>query len=337
MKAVAYQANLPIEEALSLQDIELEKPTVTGRDVLVNVQAISVNPVDTKIRANVAATKGYKVIGWDAVGIVQEVGEQVSLFKVGDRVWYAGDLNRSGSNAEYQRVDERIVSKAPVSLNSAQAAALPLTTLTAWEMLFDRLKVETQSKKTLLIIGAAGGVGSIMVQLAKQLTQLHVIATASRPASVHWLKQLGADQVIDHHASMSEQLGMCDCIDYVVSLNNTEQHMPEVMKLIKPQGQFGLIDDPSSFDIRALKAKSISLHWEFMYTRSMFETEDMQAQHLILQEVASMIDAGQIQTTLGEVVGAINATNLKRAHALLESQKARGKLVLEGFSDQSHS
>ncbi|CAM3947740.1 zinc-binding alcohol dehydrogenase family protein [Vibrio neonatus] len=331
MKAIGYQVNLPIDAEESLQDIELDKPSVAGRDILVKIQAVSVNPVDTKIRANVAPKSGYKVIGWDAVGVVDEVGEKVSLFKVGDLVWYAGDLNRSGTNAEYQLVDERIVSKAPTSVSVAQAAALPLTSLTAWEMLFDRIQVDSSANKTLLIIGAAGGVGSIMVQLAKKLTKLKVIATASRPESVQWLQSLGADQVIDHNASMSEQLGMKDCIDYVVSLNNTEQHMPEVVTLIKPQGKFGLIDDPMTFDIRALKAKSISLHWEFMYTRSMFETGDMQTQHHILANVAKMIDDKQITTTLGEHFGTINAQNLKRAHALLESQQARGKIVLEGF------
>ncbi|GAD88797.1 putative zinc-containing alcohol dehydrogenase [Vibrio halioticoli NBRC 102217] len=331
MKAIGYQVNLPIDAEQSLQDITLDKPSVAGRDILVKVQAVSVNPVDTKIRANVAPKSGYKIIGWDAVGVVDEVGDKVSLFKVGDLVWYAGDLNRSGTNAEYQLVDERIVSKAPTSVSVAQAAALPLTSLTAWEMLFDRIQVDTSANKTLLIIGAAGGVGSIMVQLAKKLTKLKVIATASRPESVQWLQSLGADQVIDHNKSMSEQLGMKDCIDYVVSLNNTEQHMPEVVTLIKPQGKFGLIDDPMTFDIRALKAKSISLHWEFMYTRSMFETGDMQTQHDILANVAKMIDDKQITTTLGEHFGTINAQNLKRAHALLESQQARGKIVLEGF------
>ncbi|GEA59899.1 zinc-binding alcohol dehydrogenase family protein [Vibrio comitans] len=333
MKAVGYQVNLPIENEDSLQDITLDKPSAAGRDLLVKVNAVSVNPVDTKIRSNVAPESGYKVIGWDAVGVVEQIGEKVSLFNVGDLVWYAGDLTRSGTNAEYQLVDERIVSLAPTSVSVSQAAALPLTTLTAWEMLFDRLRVDKDAEQSILIIGAAGGVGSIMVQLAKKLTNLKVIATASRSASVEWLKQLGADQVIDHNQSMSEQLGMTDCVDYVVSLNNTEQHMPEVMKLIKPQGQFGLIDDPMSFDIRALKQKSVSLHWEFMYTRSMFETDDMQKQHDILQAVARMIDSGEVKTTLGEHFGAINAANLKRAHALLESQKARGKIVLEGFND----
>ncbi|GAM63025.1 zinc-containing alcohol dehydrogenase [Vibrio ishigakensis] len=329
MKAVGYEANLPIEDPNSLLDIELDMPIASGKDILVKVESISVNPVDTKIRGNVAPESGYKVVGWDAVGTVEQVGEDVSLFQVGDKVWYAGDLTRQGSNAEFQLVDERIVSKAPVSVSSAQAAALPLTTLTAWEMLFDRLQVE--GEKSILIIGAAGGVGSIMVQLAKKLTKLKVIATASRPASVEWLKELGADQIIDHNQSLSDQLGLEDCVDYVVSLNNTEQHMPEVYKVIKPQGKFGLIDDPKSFDIMPFKRKSVSVHWEFMYTRSMFETEDMAQQHEILSKVASMIDSGELKTTLGEHFGTINAENLKRAHALIEKMQARGKIVLEGF------
>ncbi|GLP97641.1 zinc-binding alcohol dehydrogenase family protein [Paraferrimonas sedimenticola] len=332
MKAVAYQESLTIDNPKSLQDVELDKPSAAGRDLLVKVEAISVNPVDTKIRTRVAAAEGeWKVLGWDAVGVVEQVGDDVSLFNVGDKVWYAGDLTRSGSNAEYQLVDERIVSKAPSSISSAEAAALPLTTITAWEMLFDRLKVDTQSRKRILVIGAAGGVGSILVQLVKQLTQLEVVATASRPETQTWLKELGADRVINHRNPLSEELGEPDSVDYVVSLTNSEDHLEEVMKLIKPQGQYALIDDPENFDIRALKLKSVSLHWEFMYTRSMFQTQDMIEQHKLLAQVASMIDAGELKTTVGEHFGQINAANLRRAHELLESQTAKGKIVLEGF------
>ncbi|WP_375749190.1 zinc-binding alcohol dehydrogenase family protein [Vibrio sp. HN007] len=332
MKAIGYQHSLPINKSASLLDIELPKPEVSGKDLLVKVEAISVNPVDTKVRMRVEPAEGeHKVLGWDAVGIVEQVGDQCSLFKPGDRVWYAGDLTRSGTNAEYQLVDERIVSKAPVTLSNAEAAALPLTTLTAWEMLFDRLEVDAESPKSILIIGAAGGVGSIMVQLVKQLTNLTVIGTASRPETSEWLKELGADQVINHHNPLSEELGQENCVDYVVSLNGTEQHMSEVVKVLKPQGKFGLIDDPHEFNILPLKQKSISLHWEFMFTRSLFETDDMVEQHKILGAVAGMIDEGQVQTTVGEHFGVINAENLKRAHELLESQKAKGKIVLEGF------
>ncbi|MDO6683919.1 MULTISPECIES: zinc-binding alcohol dehydrogenase family protein [unclassified Agarivorans] len=332
MKAVAYQQALAINEALSLQDIELDKPTASGKDLLIKVAAVSVNPVDTKIRANVSAETGqWKVIGWDAVGTVEQVGDKASLFKVGDKVWYAGDLTRSGSNAEYQLVDERIVSLAPTSIPDANAAALPLTAITAWEMLFDRLVVSRDQHKSILIIGAAGGVGSIMVQLVKQLTKLKVIATASRPETQAWLKELGADQIINHRNPLSEELKQANNIDYVVSLNNTDEHLAEIMKVIKPQGKFGLIDDPSSLDVKLLKPKSISLHWEFMYTRSMFETEDMIKQHQLLGEIAQLIDQGKIKSTLGDHFGQINADNLKQAHAFIESQKAKGKIVLEGF------
>ncbi|MDO6762419.1 zinc-binding alcohol dehydrogenase family protein [Agarivorans sp. 1_MG-2023] len=332
MKAVAYQQALAINETLSLQDIELDKPTASGKDLLIKVAAVSVNPVDTKIRANVSAETGqWKVIGWDAVGTVEQVGDQASLFKVGDKVWYAGDLTRSGSNAEYQLVDERIVSLAPTSIPDANAAALPLTAITAWEMLFDRLEVSRDQNKSILIIGAAGGVGSIMVQLVKQLTKLKVIATASRPETQAWLKELGADQIINHRNPLSEELKQANDIDYVVSLNNTDEHLAEIIKVIKPQGKFGLIDDPSSLDVKLLKPKSISLHWEFMYTRSMFETEDMIKQHQLLGEIAQLIDQGKIKSTLGDHFGQINADNLKQAHAFIESQKAKGKIVLEGF------
>lgn len=332
MKAIGYQRALPITEADSLLDIELPQPKATGTDLLVKIDAISVNPVDTKVRMRTELQEGqFKVLGWDAVGVVEEVGSECTHFKVGDRVWYAGDLTRSGSNAEFQLVDERIVSKAPSTWSNAQAAALPLTTLTAWEMLFDRLEVDTKAKKTILIIGAAGGVGSIMVQLAKQLTNLTIIATASRPETTAWLQELGADHVINHLNPLSQEVGKENHIDYVVSLNGTDQHMPEVVKVIKPQGKFGLIDDPKEFSILPLKQKSISLHWEFMYTRSMFATEDMTEQQKILGAVADMIDNGQIKTTVSEYLGLINASNLRRAHELLESQKTKGKIVLEGF------
>lgn len=332
MKAIGYQRSLTISEADSLLDIELPKPLSTGKDLLVKVEAISVNPVDTKVRMRAEPEEGqYKVLGWDAVGFVEQVGNDCTGFKVGDRVWYAGDLTRPGSNAEFQLVDERIVSKAPSTISNAEAAALPLTTLTAWEMLFDRLEVDATKPKTILIIGAAGGVGSIMVQLVKQLTNLNIIATASRLETTEWLKALGADKVINHRNPLSVEIGNENCVDYVVSLNCTDQHADEVVKVLKPQGKFGLIDDPQNLSILPFKQKSVSLHWEFMYTRSMFKTEDMGEQQKILAAVAGMIDQGKVKTTASEQFGIINAANLKRAHALLESQKAKGKIVLEGF------
>ncbi|MGF1701191.1 zinc-binding alcohol dehydrogenase family protein [Photobacterium makurazakiensis] len=335
MKAIGYQQNLPVSNELSLQDIELEIPTATGRDVLVEVKAISVNPVDYKVRQGMSPPEGeWKVLGFDAAGIVKSVGENVSLFKPGDKVWYAGDITRSGSNAQFQLVDERIVGHMPNSLSFSEAAALPLTTITAWELLFDRLQVKKDdASKRILVIGAAGGVGSIMVQLLKQLTKLDVIATASRPETISWLEDLGADHIINHRNPLSEEFAdkQLPEVDYVVSLNNTDQHLVDIEKVIKPQGKFSLIDDPEKLDIMPFKTKSVSVHWELMFTRSIFQTEDMQAQHDLLNDAAALIDAGRLKTTVGDHFGMINAENLRKAHQLLETQKAKGKIVLEGF------
>ena len=336
MKAIGYKENLPIGDVNSLQDIQIETPEATGRDILVEIKAISVNPADYKVRAGMPVEgNDWKVIGWDATGIVKEVGEDVSLFKVGDEVWYAGDFTRQGSYAQYQIVDERIVGKKPTSLSYAEAAALPLTSLTAYEMLFDRLQVaKDDASKSILVIGAAGGVGSILVQLAKKLTKLNIIGTASREETTAWLKDLGADSVINHRNKLSEEFEKFNLAapDYVVSLNGTGQHAAEIAKLIKPQGKFGFIDDPKSFNVMPFKAKAVSTHIEFMFTRSMFQTEDMIEQHNILNEVATLIDKGTIKTTLGENFGIINAENLRKAHAFLETGKAKGKIVLEGFT-----
>ncbi len=335
MKAIGYQKSLPIENELSLQDIELETPTAHGHDILVEVKAVSVNPVDFKIRQAMPAAEGeYKVIGWDATGVVKSVGENVSLFKPGDKVWYAGDITRSGSNAQFQLVDERIVGHMPSSLSYGEAAALPLTSITAWELLFDRLNVaKNDDSKSILVIGAAGGVGSIMVQLLKQRTKLNIIASASRAETISWLEDLGADTIVNHRNPLSEEFAAKNLseVDYVVSLNNTEQHLPEIEKVVKPQGQFALIDDPETLNIVPFKNKSVSVHWELMFTRSLFKTDDMQEQHVILNNIATMIDQGQIKTTVGEHLGKINAANLRKAHHHLESQTAKGKVVLEGF------
>ncbi|KTF08660.1 zinc-binding alcohol dehydrogenase family protein [Pseudoalteromonas carrageenovora] len=335
MKAIGYQKSLPIENELSLQDIELETPAAHGHDILVEVKAVSVNPVDFKIRQAMPAADGeYKVIGWDATGVVKSVGENVSLFKPGDKVWYAGDITRSGSNAQFQLVDERIVGHMPSSLSYGEAAALPLTSITAWELLFDRLNVaKNDGSKSILVIGAAGGVGSIMVQLLKQRTKLNIIASASRPETISWLEDLGADTIVNHRNPLSEEFAAKNLseVDYVVSLNNTEQHLPEIEKVVKPQGQFALIDDPETLNIVPFKNKSVSVHWELMFTRSLFKTDDMQEQHVILNNVATMIDLGQIKTTVGEHLGKINAANLRKAHQHLETQTAKGKVVLEGF------
>ena len=337
MKAVAYYQSLPSSDPHSLQDIELPAPTPGPRDLLVQVRAISVNPVDTKIRSNVAPADGQaKVLGWDVAGVVQAVGSAVSLFQVGDEVYYAGALQRAGGNSELHVVDERIVGHKPKSLGFAEAAALPLTAITAWELLFERLKIvedSASSGQTLLIIGAAGGVGSILTQLARQLTGLTVIGTASRPETAAWVKQLGAHHVIDHSQPLLAQLQQLGIqqVDHVASLTHTDQHYDQLIETLAPQGQLALIDDPAQLDVVKLKRKSLSLHWEFMYTRSLFETPDMQAQHALLEQIAQLVDGGILRTTLGEHFGRINANNLRQAHAQLESATSRGKIVLEGF------
>jgi len=335
MKAIGFKENFPIENEQSLQDIEIDMPKASGKDLLVEVKAISVNPVDYKIRQRAKPEEGkWKVIGWDAAGIVKEVGEDVSLFKPGDEVWYAGDLTRQGSNAEFQLVDERIVGKKPQNFSFDEAAALPLTTLTAWELLFDRMQVERDDPdKSILVIGAAGGVGSILVQLAKKLTKLTVIGTASRDITKSWLQGLGVDHVVNHKNKLSEEFTKHNLSepDYVISLTATGQHIDEVVKLIKPQGRFGFIDDPDALNVMPFKRKSVSTHIELMFTRSLFQTDDMIEQHHILNQAAKLIDKGVIKTTVGDHFGKINAENLRRAHALLESHKARGKIVLEGF------
>ncbi|MCU9951056.1 zinc-binding alcohol dehydrogenase family protein [Pseudomonas sp. PDM13] len=337
MKAVAYYQSLPVDHADALQDVELPAPTPGARDLLVEVRAISVNPVDTKIRRNVQPENGQaKVLGWDVAGVVKAVGSDVTLFQPGDEVFYAGALTRPGGNAELHLVDERIVGKRPRSLDFAKSAALPLTAITAWELLFDRLGIaegKADQGQSLLIVGAAGGVGSILVQLARQLTGLTVIGTASRPETQAWVRELGAHHVIDHSQPLAAELKRIglDSVTHVASLTQTDQHLEQLVEALAPQGKLALIDDPAGLDVLKLKRKSISLHWEFMYTRSMFETADMIEQHRLLNRVSELIDAGVLKTTFGEHFGRIDAANLKRAHALLESGKAKGKIVLEGF------
>jgi zinc-binding alcohol dehydrogenase family protein len=336
MKAIAYKQSLPITDNNALIDITQPDPVATGRDLLVEVKAVSVNPIDVKVRQGVVPIGG-EVLGWDAAGIVRAVGDKTSLFKPGDRVWYAGSLTRPGTNSELHLVDERIVGHMPRSLDFAQAAALPLTAITAWELLFERLELSTapgdHGQDALLIVGGAGGVGSIMIQLARQLTGITVIATASRPETQSWVRELGAHHVIDHSRPLSAELKAIGIpnVRYIAGLNQTDLHYAEMVEAIAPQGRLALIDDPAQLDVRKLKLKSVSLHWELMFTRAMFETPDMQKQHDLLNEVARLIDAGTLRTTLGQHFGVINAANLRRAHALLESNTAKGKIVLEGF------
>ncbi|MDH0171211.1 zinc-binding alcohol dehydrogenase family protein [Stenotrophomonas sp. GD04145] len=335
MRAIAYShAGLPIDDAQALIDIDLPLPQPGPRDLRVAVRAVAVNPVDTKVRRNMA-TEGPRVLGWDAVGIVDAVGGEVTLFQPGDAVYYAGVIDRSGSNAEYQLVDERSVGRKPASLDDAAAAALPLTAITAWQLLFDRLRIAEGAGEgqTLLVIGAAGGVGSILVQLARRLTRLTVIGTASRPETQDWVYAMGAHHVIDHSQPLAEglaRLGIAQ-VEHVASLTHTDQHFAQIVEVLAPQGQLGLIDDPGQLDVMALKRKALSLHWESMFTRPLYRTPDMQQQHVLLNRVADLVDAGVLQTTLGEHFGRIEAASLRRAHAVLESHRAKGKIVLEGW------
>jgi NADPH2:quinone reductase len=337
MKAVAFHRPLPIDDPASLVDIAAEKPVPAGRDLLVKVAAVSVNPVDTKVRRRPTPEPDKpKILGWDAAGTVEATGADCRLFKPGDKVWYAGSITRPGSNAEYQLVDERITGRMPKTLSFSEAAALPLTTITAWEMLFDRFALrigKPAAAGSLLVIGGAGGVGSIALQLARRLTGLTVIATASRPETRAWCLSLGAHHVIDHARPMAEQLAALGhaTVDHVFSTTGTEQHFPAIVDIVAPQGKFGLIDDPKTLDALPFKRKSVSIHWEFMYTRPVFGTDDMIAQHRLLTEVAGLVEDGLIRTTLTETMGSIDAANLRRAHALVESGRARGKVVLAGW------
>lgn len=338
MRAIGYQETGQIDRPDSLVDIELPKPEPTGRDLLVEIRAVSVNPVDTKVRVRAKPEAGaWRVLGWDAAGVVAAVGPEVKSFKPGDEVYYAGAIGRQGTNAEFHLVDERIVGAKPKSLGWAEAAAIPLTALTAWEALFDRLDVIKPVpgvKPSILVIGGAGGVGSMTVQLARRLTDLTVIATASRPETQDWVRELGAHHVVDHRKPLAAEVAALGigAPGFVFSTTQTGEHLAEIVQLIAPQGRFALIDDPKTLDIIPFKQKSISVHWELMFTRSNFNTADIEAQGNILNEVARLVDTGTLRTTLSETFGTINAANLKRAHALIESGKAKGKIVLEGFA-----
>jgi len=341
MKAVGYSKSLPINDPESLTDIELPQPIATGHDLLVKINAIAVNPVDYKIRQKISPVEGdEKVLGWDAVGEVVATGEAATQFKPGDVVYYAGDLNRQGSNAEYQLVDERLVGSKPKSLSDAEAAALPLTTITAWELLFEHLSIKQQSpdsteesNEVILVVGAAGGVGSILLQLAKTITGATLIATASRESSQAWVKKLGADHVVDHTQPLQPQieaLGIGE-VTHIASLNSTASYFEMYTELLAPFGKIAMIDDPENLNVMKMKPKSLSLHIEFMFARSMFNAADMNEQSRLLNRVSDLVDQGYIQTTAGKNLGTINADNLKAAHEALESGRSIGKIVLEGF------
>ncbi|TCK98891.1 zinc-binding alcohol dehydrogenase family protein [Shimia isoporae] len=337
MKAVAFRTPGPIDASDSLVDVEIEKPVPTGRDILVKINAVSVNPVDTKVRQRpLNGDADQWVLGYDAAGVVEAVGPDAANYKPGDAVFYAGSIARPGTNSEFHLVDERIVGRKPASLTDAEAAGLPLTAITAWEMLFDRLKVRDATPEggdTILVIGGAGGVGSITIQLLRALTDMTIIATASRPETQDWVKDLGAHHVIDHRQPLAAQvsdLGI-GAPGFVFSTTMTDRHYSDIVELIAPQGRFGLIDDPSGLDAMPLKLKAISLHWEMMFTRSLFETADMDAQRALLNEIADLVDAGSLRTTVTDVAGKIDAATLKKVHAVIESGSAKGKIVLEGF------
>ncbi|WP_379156409.1 zinc-binding alcohol dehydrogenase family protein [Paenibacillus sp. sgz5001063] len=338
MKAVGLYKYLPIENPESLIDVELDKPSPEGRDLLVRVQAVSVNPVDYKVRSPKNREESVpKVLGWDVAGVVEQVGPESTLFRPGDEVYYAGSIVRPGGNSEYHLVDERIVGKKPSTLDFAQAAALPLTSITAWESLYDRLAVsrnkEDNAGKTLLIIGAAGGVGSIAIQLAKY-SGLTVIGTASRPESVNWAKGLGADHIINHFEAFVPQLKAVgfDQVDYILCLNSTEKHWANMAEAIAPQGKIcSIVETDELLNLTLLKNKSVTFAWELMFTRSTYQTPDMIEQHKLLNEVAHLVDEGVIRTTTSETLTPINAENLRKAHAMLETGRTVGKVVLEGF------
>jgi len=336
MKAVGYSKMGPIAADRSLEDIVVDEPVPGARDLLVEIKAISVNPVDTKVRQRAEPDSGHKILGWDASGVVRSVGAEVVHYRAGDEVFYAGALDRPGVNSELHVVDERIVGRKPKTLSHSEAAALPLTTITAWELLFDRFGIIEGGgdNESLLIIGGAGGVGSLMIQLAANFTNLNVVATASRPETVAWCKKMGAHHVINHREDMNAALDSLNVIPrYVAGLTATDEHFEFIADAIAPQGKFGLIDDPdsSSINISLLKQKSVSLHWEFMYTRSLMQTEDIEAQRELLNRVSDAVDAGTIITTVNREMGTVNAANLKEAHAIQESGSAIGKTVLEGF------
>ncbi|WP_369900072.1 zinc-binding alcohol dehydrogenase family protein [Bacillus manliponensis] len=337
MKAIGLYKYLPINHEESLLNLEIDKPSPIKRELLVKIHAISVNPIDTKIRApKEQIEETPKILGWDAVGMVEDTGEDCTLFKQGDYVYYAGSITKQGANSEYHIVDERIVAKKPETLSDAEAAALPLTAITAWEGLFERLAIDLHGNnegKTILIIGGAGGVGSICIQLAK-LAGLTVIATASRQETIDWCKQLGADYIINHYKPFTEQLRELNIneVDYIYCLNNTDQHWNNMADTIKPQGKIcSIVATEANVDLNLLKNKSVTFVWELMFTKAMYETEDMETQHQLLCEVAKFIDEGKLKTTLTTTMSPINAENLKKAHQMIESGKTIGKIVLERF------
>lgn len=339
MKAVGLTQYLPIENENSLQDVEIDQPVARGHDLLVQVKAISVNPVDTKVRSPKDKIEEQpRILGWDAAGVVVEIGEKVTGFKLGDKVYYAGDLTRPGSNSEFQLVDERIVGHKPQNLEFAPAAALPLTSITAWEALFERLKISkngADAGKSILIINGAGGVGSIAIQLAKKLAKLEVIATASRPETIAWCQKLGADIIVNHRHHLAEEIAKVNyqTVDYILCLNDTDGHWQAIAEAIKPQGTIcTVVENKQPLSMDTLKNKSAGFVWEFMFTRSMYQTEDMTKQGKLLNEVSQLIENGTLIATCNDIVKPINAQNLRHVHQRIEQGSAIGKIVLADWN-----
>jgi zinc-binding alcohol dehydrogenase family protein len=328
MTAIGAFATKSIEDDAALQDVTVAVPELRPRDVLVRVLAVSVNPADVKVRAGLEPSTEPAILGYDAAGVVEAVGPQVETLAVGDEVWYAGDLTRPGSNAEFQAVDERIVSRKPTSLSFADAAALPLTTITAWETLFDRFDLTKDSTGNLLVLAAAGGVGSIMIQLAKALTSVRVVATASRQESRRWAEGMGADAVINHHRLRDEALAVApDGVDYLFS-PHSKDNISDYAAIVKPFGHITAIDEPPGLDLLELKQKSITWHWELMFTRSMFETPDMIEQQRLLARTAALVDDGTLRTTVTKTIEGFTAEGLREAHRDVETGRMTGKVVV---------
>ncbi|MEB3330972.1 MAG: zinc-binding alcohol dehydrogenase family protein [Synechococcaceae cyanobacterium] len=339
MKVIAAPRALPSDDPGCLIELELPEPQPGRRDLLVRIEAIAVNPIDTKVRAGLAEGSEPRILGWDAAGTVERCGEDVSRFHPGQRVLFAGALQRPGCNAEFSLVDERLCGHCPDSLSAAEAAALPLTGLTAWEGLFERLGLSPQPQpaqqgRSLLIIGAAGGVGSIAIQLARR-AGLRVIATASRPQSQAWVKALGADAVLDHHQPLAPQLEALNLpwVDWIANVADTDAYWPQMVELLAPQGAIlAIVGNRAPLDQTLLKSKSARLCWEFMFSRSQYATADMAVQGRIVERLAQLRADGDLGSTIGSRLGPISATNLARAHRQLEDGHTIGKLVLEGWS-----
>jgi NADPH:quinone reductase len=331
MRAVGYRRPLLSSDPASLEDLEVPVPEPGPRDLLVRVEAVSVNPVDVKVRASSDPGGEPKILGYDAAGTVVATGSDVQLFTAGDEVYYAGSIDRPGTDAQFHVVDERITGHKPRSLTFAQAAALPLTTITAWEALFDRFRLNPESSGVLVVLGAAGGVGSMVTQLTRALTRVVVIGTASRPESRQWAQEMGAHHVIDHHDLAGGVRGIApDGVNYVFS-PHTAGSIGQFAEILRPGGAVTAIDEPEGLDILPLKDKSIAFHWEFMFTRPLFQPPDMVEQHELLNRVADMVDEGTIRTTLTQQLGPINAATLREAHAMVEEGRMVGKVVVAGW------